>query len=289
VGCEQTVPPWPSKRARLSVAFFPINRGMSNTTITKRSPKWYGWLPDLPDHRDFLYSAIAPRIAKLPRKVDLQKRCSSVEDQGSLGSCTANALVGALEFLENKEQVQFVDLSRLFVYYNERVIEGTVDQDSGAFLRDGIKSLAKQGVCPEPQWPYIVNGTAFRKKPGAACYKAAKKRRILSYHRINSLDEMRTCLAEGFPFVFGFTVYESFESQKVARSGVVDLPTARERVVGGHAVMAAGYTDSNRRFVVRNSWGAGWGKKGYFTMPYDYLSNRDLSDDFWTIRSTEEN
>jgi C1A family cysteine protease len=262
---------------------------MSTTTkIKKRSPKWYGWLPDLPDHRDFLYSAIAPKIKKLPRKVDLQMQCSPVEDQGSLGSCTANALVGAMEFLENKNRTRFVDLSRLFVYYNERVIEGTVDQDSGAFLRDGIKSLAKQGVCPEPQWPYIIDRVTFRRKPTATCYRAAKKRRILSYHRINTVDEMRTCLAEGLPFLFGFTVYESFESQIVARSGVLNMPTARERVVGGHAVMAAGYTDTNRRFIVRNSWGADWGNKGYFTIPYDYLSNRDLSDDFWTIRSAEE-
>jgi C1A family cysteine protease len=260
----------------------------TSTKINKRSPKWYGWLPDLPDHRDFLYSAIAPKIKKLPRKVDLQKECSPIEDQGSLGSCTANALVGALEFLENKNGVRFVDLSRLFVYYNERVIEGTVDQDSGAFLRDGIKSLAKQGVCPEPQWPYIIDQVTFRKKPTTTCYRAAKKRRILSYHRINTVDEMRTCLAEGFPFVFGFTVYESFESQTVARSGVLNVPTARERVVGGHAVMAAGYSDTDRRFIVRNSWGADWGKKGYFTIPYAYLSNRDLSDDFWTIRSAEE-
>ncbi len=262
---------------------------MSTTTkINKRSPKWYGWLPDLPDHRDFLYSAIAPKIKKLPRKIDLQKECSAVENQGSLGSCTANALVGALEFLENKDRVRFVDLSRLFVYYNERVIEGTVDQDSGAFLRDGIKSLDKQGVCPEPQWPYIIDQVIFRKKPTATCYRAAKKRRILSYHRINTVDEMRTCLAEGFPFVFGFTVYESFESQAVARSGVLNVPAARERVVGGHAVMAAGYSDRDRRFIVRNSWGADWGKKGYFTIPYAYLSNRDLSDDFWTIRSAEQ-
>src|SRR6201993_3732810 len=173
----------------------------------KRSPKWYGWLPDLPDSRDFIYAAIAPKIRRLPRKVDLRSKCSPVEDQGALGSCTANALVGAVEFLEKKDNVPFADLSRLFVYYNERVIEGTVDQDSGAFIRDGIKSLAKQGVCPEKQWPYRVN--AFRKKPTRACYADAKKYEITSYHRINTKDEMRTCLADGFPFVSGFTVYSS--------------------------------------------------------------------------------
>lgn len=255
-------------------------------TIKKRSPKWYGWLPDLPDRRDFLYAAIAPKVARLPRKVDLQPKCPPVENQGQLGSCTANALVGALEFLELRDGARFVDLSRLFVYYNERLIEGTVDQDSGAFIRDGIKSLAKQGVCPEQQWPYKI--AAFKRHPTSPCYAAAKKHRITSYHRIITLDEMHTCLADGFPFVFGFTVYQSFESAAVANSGVLNLPTTRERVVGGHAVMAVGYDDTVRRFLVRNSWGANWGKRGYFTMPYAYLSDRNLSDDFWTVRAAEQ-
>ncbi len=261
---------------------------MSRTTkINTRSSKWYGWLPDLPDHRDFFYSAIAPKLVTLPRKVDMRSKCSPVEDQGQLGSCTANALVGALEFLELKHGAQFVDLSRLFVYYNERVIEGTVDQDSGAFIRDGIKSLAKQGVCPEKQWPYRIS--AFRKKPRAACYRAAKKHRIKSYHRISTVHEMCSCLAEGFPFVFGFTVYDAFESAAVARSGVLNMPGPKEKVAGGHAVMAVGYDDTARRFVIRNSWGSDWGQKGYFTMPYDYLSpDKNLADDFWTIRAAEE-
>ena len=156
--------------------------------INKRSPKWYGWLPDLPDHRDLFYSAIAPKVARLPKKIDLQAKCSPAEDQGQLGSCTANSLVGATKFLEKEDGVPFVNLSRSFVYYNERVIEGTVDEDNGAFIRDGIKSLAKQGVCPEQQWPYIVNKTTFKKKPSAGCYTAAKKHRIISYHRINTVN-----------------------------------------------------------------------------------------------------
>jgi C1A family cysteine protease len=258
----------------------------TSTKLNKRSPKWYGWLSDLLDHRDLLFSAIAPRVARLPSKVDLQSKCSPVEDQGQLGSCTANSLAGALEFLEKQDGTQFVDLSRLFIYYNERVIEGTVDQDSGAFIRDGIKSLAKLRVCPESQWPYTLN--RFRRKPTRTCYRAAKKHRIISYHRINAVDEMRGCLAEGFPFVFGFTVYESFESKAVAKSGVLNLPTAKEKMVGGHAVMAAGYDDAEQRFLIRNSWGRDWGKKGYFTMPYAYLGNRNLADDFWTIRAAEE-
>src|SRR5947209_12322159 len=255
--------------------------------INKRSPKWHGWLPDLPDHRDFSYRAIAPRLAELPAKIDLRKKCSPVENQGELGSCTANALVGALEFLELKDGARFVDLSRLFVYYNERAIEGTVKQDSGAFLRDGIKSLAKQGVCPEKEWPYRVRD--FIKKPAAKCYSDAKKHQITSYHRISSVDEMRTCLADRFPFVFGFTVYEAFESAAVAKSGVLNMPEPDERVMGGHAVMAAGYDDSQKRFIIRNSWVMVWGRQGYFTMPYGYLDpNKNLADDFWTIIASEE-
>jgi C1A family cysteine protease len=255
--------------------------------INTRSHQWYGWLPDLPDYRDFSYSVIAPTLAKLPTKVDLRSKCSPIENQGQLGACTAHALVGALEFLEIKDDAKFVDLSRLFVYYNERAIEGTVNQDSGAFLRDGIKSLAKQGVCPEKEWPYHIN--YFTKKPNRKCYTDAKKHQITSYHRISTVDEMRTCLAERYPFVFGFTVYEAFESPAVAKSGVLNMPGPKEKVLGGHAVMAAGYHDSQKRFIIRNSWDTDWGMNGYFTMPYDYLDPaKNFADDFWTIRMSEE-
>jgi C1A family cysteine protease len=253
--------------------------------LNKRAPQWYGWLPDLPDQRDLLYGAIAPRVPALPRKVNLQNKCSPVENQGKLGSCTANALVGALEFLEIKSGAAPINLSRLFVYYNERAIEGTVNQDAGANIRDGVKSLAKQGVCPEKQWPY--NPTAFKRKPPTTCYTVAKKHQITSYHRITSTDEMRTCLSEGYPFVFGFTVYTAFETPAVGKSGALDMPAKGEKVLGGHAVMCVGYDDTEQRFLIRNSWGADWGKQGYFTMPYAYLGDRNLSDDFWTIRATE--
>ncbi|MDD5199087.1 MAG: hypothetical protein PHC88_04730, partial [Terrimicrobiaceae bacterium] len=184
------------------------------SALTHRSARWYGWLPDLPDHRDFLYAAIRPRARRLPKAVDLRATASKVEDQKQIGSCTANALVGALEFLEVKAGAAFTDLSRLFVYYNERVIEGTVGSDSGAFLRDGIKSLAAQGVCAEKSWPYVATpanpatnvfppGAKPAKKPAAACYSAALAHRIVSYHRLGTVLEMRTCLAEGYPFVFG--------------------------------------------------------------------------------------
>ncbi|MGD1043777.1 MAG: C1 family peptidase [Bacteroidota bacterium] len=246
----------------------------------------YGWLPDVPDQRDLLYSAVRPSPLALPPHIDLRPTCSPVENQSNLGSCTGNALAGAIEFLERKDGVPFVEASRLFIYYNERAMEGTVKSDAGAMIRDGIKTLKNQGVCSETRWPYIISKFAI--KPNADCYKEALKRQITSYHRILTLDDMRTCLAEGFPFVFGFTVYESLESQEVARTGVVQMPQPNERSLGGHAVLAVGYDDVQKRFIVRNSWGTDWGQRGYFTIQYEYLANRNLADDLWTIRRGEK-
>ncbi len=250
---------------------------------------WYGWHADLPDHRDFLYSAIRPVLPALPPAVDLREKCSTVENQGELGSCTANALVGALEFLELKRGGSFSDLSRLFLYYNERVLTHTTKQDSGGYLRDGIKTLNKQGICPEPHWPYDIK--KFTVKPPAKCYTEAKQRQILSYHSIRGLDDARSCLAEGYPVVFGFSVYTAFESGEVTRTGILNYPSPVEKPVGGHAVLAVGYNDSEQRLIVRNSWGADWGLLGYFTMSYEYAfggaGRQSLASDFWTIRTME--
>lgn len=239
----------------------------------------FGWVPDRPDQRDYLYSVIRP-VVRLPKEVDLTSFCSAVENQGMLGSCTANALAGNLEYLDHKIDDEYTDVSRLFIYYNERVLEGTVDYDSGASLRDGIKTLRNNGACWEKTWPYLIERFTYR--PPERCYIEAKKHRIESYHRISNLNEMLTCLAEGFPFIFGFTVYESFETQVVAKTGIVNMPRKKEKVLGGHAVMAVGYNHKKKRFLVRNSWGADWGMNGYFTMPYQYLEI--LAADFWTIR-----
>ncbi len=244
----------------------------------------YGWIPDLPDARDHLYAAPMAVTAALPPKVDLRPHCPPVYDQGQLGSCTANAIGAAIQFDRMKQKLSpnFIP-SRLFIYYNERVIEGTVSTDSGAQIRDGIKSVDKQGACPEPDWPYDIS--KFTMRPPKADYKEALHDRAASYSRlVQNANLLKGCLASGYPFVFGFTVYESFESPEVARSGVVPMPSTGEKALGGHAVLAVGYDDSTQRFVVRNSWGTGWGMSGYFTMPYQYVTDSNLADDLWTIR-----
>lgn len=246
----------------------------------------YGWKPDLPDARDHLYAAPPEVMATLPPKVDLRSQFPAPPyDQGQLGSCTGNGIAAAIQFDRAKQSLKpdFIP-SRLFIYYNERVIENTVNQDSGAQIRDGIKSVAQQGVCKETTWPYDIN--QFTTKPPPAAYTEAQQYLVVSYRRlVPNLTQLKGCLASGYPFVFGFTVYDSFESQQVAQTGVVPMPNlATEQVVGGHCVVGCGYDDSQQRFIVRNSWGTGWGQQGYFTMPYAYPTDHNLADDFWTIR-----
>ena len=249
--------------------------------------KWYGWRPDLPDQRDFVYAAPRVIVRKLPAKVDLRKFCPPVYDQGELGSCTANAIGAAFEFglMKQNKASDFMP-SRLFIYYNERVMEHTVNIDNGAEIRDGVKSVNKLGVCPEKMLPYDIS--KFAVKPGTACYKEALKHQVLSYQRVQrTIEQMKGCLADGFPFVLGFTVYDSFESSIVSKTGKLNMPKKTEKILGGHAVMAVGYDNAAKRFIVRNSWGSHWGLKGYFTMPFGYLTEENLSADFWTIRVVE--
>ena len=189
----------------------------------------YGWVPDLPDQRDLMYSAPMMVMKKIPAKVDLRSKCPKVYDQGQLGSCTANALSGAFEFARKKQKLKDFMPSRLFLYYNERVLIKTVNSDSGAFIRDGIKSLNTTGICPEREWKYDIN--KFTVKPPQKCYTDALKATIKSYQRLTNtnLPQLQSCLSEGFPFVFGFTVYESFESQQVAKTGILPMPTAKRK------------------------------------------------------------
>jgi C1A family cysteine protease len=255
------------------------------TTIPTRSVAGYGWIPDLPDVRDLQFAAAPEVVKELPPKVDLRDQCPPVYDQGQLGSCTANAIAAALEFDQMKQHEKEVFVpSRLFIYYCEREVENSVDSDSGAQLRDGIKCVNDIGAPPETDWPYEVS--KFRDKPSETAYADAKMAQALEYKRIQrALDQMKACLAEGYPFVFGFAVYESLEGDEVKKTGVAQMPAQGETLMGGHAVLAVGYDDAEERLIVRNSWSDGWGMKGYFTLPYGYLTERGLASDFWAIRS----
>jgi C1A family cysteine protease len=256
----------------------------------------YGWVADLPDARDHLYSAPHIALVSLPPCVDLSNGLPPAYDQGQIGSCTANAIAGAFEFALRKQNMTDFMPSRLFIYYNERAMEGHPTTDSGAQIRDGMTSIAKLGVCTETEWPYDATpadpntsvfppGARDGEKPSDQCYTDALCNKATSYQRVmQNLDQMRGCLAAGFPFVLGFTVYESFESQEVAQTGEAQLPKPHEQVIGGHAILVTGYDDGQQRFLVRNSWGTGWGKDGYFTVPYAYFTNGKLASDIWTVR-----
>ncbi len=253
-----------------------------------RKVQRYGWTPDLPDPRDLTYSGPLSVQQALPTSVDLRSKCPPVYDQGQLGSCTANAIAAAYEFDLLKQNRTDYTPSRLFIYYNERAIEGTISSDSGGHLRDGIKSVANTGVCHENDWPYNVKQFA-KKPPQKPAYANADSCKASSYESIGqNTTQMKTCLASGYPFVFGFVVYDAFESAEVAKSGVLNMPAQGEGQVGGHAVLAVGYNDKQQRFIVRNSWGASWGQKGYFTMPYAYMVDPNYSSDFWTIRTVTQ-
>jgi C1A family cysteine protease len=253
-----------------------------------RKIQCYGWIPDLPDKRDLKYSVPRDVMASLPSEVDLRPNCPPVYDQGKLGSCTGNAIAGAHQFEQIKQVADKAFIpSRLMIYYDERVIENTVNSDSGAQIRDGIKTVVDLGVCPEDMWTYDIN--KFTDKPTDDCYAEGLKHQVTSYLSVSQTEsQLKGCLADGYPFVFGFSVYERFESSDVAKTGVLNMPGFFEHQIGGHAVMCVGYDDVSQRFIVRNSWGSGWGMSGYFTMPYTYMTDSDLAADFWTIKLVEE-
>lgn len=248
----------------------------------------YGWIPDKPDQRDLPYNLLRPLSAamvEMPTKVDLRDNCPPVFNQGALGSCTAQAIAAAYEMeLRKHAPMPDVSLSRLFIYYNERLAEGTVEIDAGAYIRDGIKSIAEVGVCLESLWPYVI--ADFAKRPPDEAYLEALNHQAILYASVspNYMDVM-TALADGYPVVFGFTVYESFESEEVARTGLMPFPKNTERAVGGHAVLAVGYDQEAQHLLVRNSWGSNWGQDGYFWMPFSYIQR--LARDFWIVKQVE--
>jgi C1A family cysteine protease len=218
----------------------------------------------------------------LPKFIDLRKKFPPVYDQGYLASCTACALCSIIQYLQPKFQG-----SRLFLYYNERKLENNIPDDTGATLSSGIECLLKYGVCPESMWPYVIN--KFAVKPDDKCYVNALEHQALKVNNINeTLQTMKSSLANGNPFVVGFLVYQSFESINVIRTGIVPMPNMKkEQVLGGHAVVCVGYNDLSQKWIMRNSWGSSWGDKGYFYLPYNYLLNPNLSTDMWTITKME--
>lgn len=243
----------------------------------------YHWRRDKPDSRDHMFTA-AP--VSLPTSIDLRQYASTIEDQGQLGSCTGNSIAGAIELIDRKNR-KVLDVSRLFIYYEERVLEGTVNYDAGAYIRDGIKVCYTKGAPLESLWPYNIR--KWNARPVQAAYTDALKRKVNGYKRCADFTAVKNALALGNPVIIGFDVYASFEQgawQMPNGSGLMPYPnTATERYLGGHAVCIVGYNDNlaGGRFIVRNSWGTTWADRGYFYMPYSVIQNTSMSGDFWTI------
>lgn len=243
----------------------------------------YGWTPDTPDARDYKFTSTT---SVLPTSVDLRPLDSPIYDQGRLGSCTSNAIGAMFQFVNRKMNGVDFNPSRLFIYYNIRVLMGTVNVDSGAPIRDGMKVIRRKGACNETLWPYDI--TRFKLKPSAEAYADALNHQSIKYMRITrNLTKMKQCLADGYPFVFGFVIHESFRTDVVNSTGVMPMPAQGEKALGGHAVMAVGYDDEKQCLIVRNSWGTWWGDKGYFYMPYSVITTPRMSSDFWTLRTVE--
>lgn len=255
--------------------------------MAQRRIAGFGWRPDLPDFRDWILAVDAEVDAtRLPAHVDLRDAgiLPGVYDQGNLGSCTANAISADARAVLKTQKLGDVDPSRLYIYYKEREAEGSTGEDSGAFIRDGLKAVAK-GFVPEAEWPYDISTFANPPRPIADLDRDAQKDHVIQYLRVLRDRGMRACLAAGFPFVFGISVYESFEQ---ATSGQIPMPGRGEALLGGHAILAIGYDDQRRRYIFRNSWGRGWGQNGDGTIPYDYLHSSALSSAFWSIRKEAE-
>lgn len=245
--------------------------------------KRLGWRPGLPKQKPFMYYPQRGLVG-LPSSVDLQSKCPKVYDQGKLSSCTANAAAGLSHFVMKKFNLPGFTPSRLAIYYWERVIEGTVGQDSGASLSDAMTVMTTNGCPHESLWWYNIN--KFTVKPNQKVVTDGVHHKFKEGLSITQdLVHLKSCLSEGFPFIFGFTVYDSFESQTVATTGIMPMPKSTEQVLGGHAVMAVGYDDSKQMFKVRNSWGDGWGLSGYFWMPFQFIQDSNYASDFWTAHS----
>lgn len=233
---------------------------------------------DEKDHRDYHLDDVDLHRHHGIVKVDLRPFMPPVFDQGQLGSCTANALCGIRQYFLLKKSHDDTQLSRLYLYWHERELEGTIDEDSGAMLRDGMKVLKKLGVCPEADYPYVIEH--FTDKPSDKAEADAGKYKIKAYHRVRNLTELKHCLQSGLPVALGIEVYESMESEEVAQTGYIPLPEEGEQLLGGHAIVAVGFDDEEGVVIIRNSWGEGWGDKGYGYLPYEYFED-GLVVDMW--------
>lgn len=277
-----------------------------------------GWMRDLPSIKDYAIDQpqVKPMLAKLkgagaqsapptlPASVDLRAWFSAIENQGSLGSCTAHAGVGLLEYYERRAYGKHIDASRLFLYKTTRNLLKW-SGDTGAYLRSTMEALVLFGVPPESYWPYDV--TKFDDEPTAFLYTLGSNYQALKYYRLDPsgtakatlLTQIKTNLAAGLPAFFGFTVYGSYTQANVANQGSIPYPTGADRVVGGHAVVVAGYDDSRvirnsnpgavpttGALLIRNSWGSGWGQGGYGWLPYEYVL-KGLAVDWWSLISAE--
>jgi C1A family cysteine protease len=245
------------------------------------STRSYGTLRDAPDARDCAFPA--SRHRGHPQSVDL--RCGlPVYNQRSLNSCSANAIAAAIRFDHLRSGTRgALNPSRLFLYFNERSIEGCVPKNVPVSLRDGYKTLARLGVCSEEHWPYRVR--QFARHPPHDCYNHAAAHRAIRYMRLKQdLTHIRDCLASGYPFTAGISVYPSIHDERVKRTGNIPMPKRGEKMLGGHAVLVVGYDDRERHVIVQNSWGRGWGAGGYCFLPYDFFLHGDHAWDLWTVR-----
>ena len=273
-----------------------------------------GWLPDYPDFRDYtvgqngvktMLSRIGldkPSRGSLPAIADLRAWCSPVENQGSIGSCTANAGVGMVEYFERRAFGKHIDGSRLFLYKTTRNMEHSTG-DTGAFLRSTMGALVLFGLPPEEYWPYIIED--YDKEPTPFCYAYAQNYQTINYYRLDPpgtspgvlLNQIKSNLSAGLPVMFGFTVYSSYNQGDT--TGKIPYPSKGEKIVGGHAIVAVGYDDKIKiknansgstetigALLIRNSWGTEWGMSGYGWLPYEYVL-KSLARDWWSILKNE--
>ena len=263
-------------------------RRVRKSTIVKNSVgqqfKLGGYRPEKQNSQDKKYSANRDR--PLPPKADLRSYMTPVENQGNSNSCTANAVAGAYEYLANRLLGQSKDVSRLFIYYNARELDGDCSQDEGTYLKSCVKVLRKYGACSENTWSFDLN--QILEQPHKQAYKEAANFIVEEAARVDvDLHAMQSCLADGYPFAFGLQLFSSF--QQAGSNGLVPMPDPdNEKHDGGHAMLCVGYSDPDRVFIVRNSWGEEWGEQGYCYIPYDYMTKPDLNHDCWTIRQVSD-